>query len=671
MIDNTNLLQILYAYKKRAKEISDGYVDDVKRSRDLHTLGVYENSESMADDGRSTIKPKVVRAAVNKLNRVTMNSFKRPFSVWMVQAYDKTQREVQEELIINKQLTYFNGGLKKLKEINHKGIKEGVVFLRVGMKFVYNKEIKQATTNGYKKVLETKHPTFDIVEPENLYVPYGAEKVSEAPYVIHKIVMSRSELRKMDKKYNPEYGIYTDTDEIKGISINTDDTPNSKVDSFSYLNGREDANEQVELYEFWGDLDIDEDGISEPVVITFTDELIHRRDSNPFPKGIKPFVSWTPEFDIIQNTPFGLSMPMVLEDQQAIESFFKRSIVDHSADSVKSSMVTIKGMVDSVGMSQLMSKEPDQVIEVNAAPNTRISDILQPLVPAPLTPALGDLMNMNEQDKQSATGMSSYSLGTNSNPYKKAATVHAETESGDDTVIAYVGSFCNFIEELGRLFICLNNKYLNISDRVKLLPNEEVPIATPLDDMKIWVEANNTIYTAAQQQKYMMVMQNMEAIQSKVPEDVVIEILAHTFESVGAIRLADKLFEYKPHEDPIKQREAALAYEAAHADILHKQAQAERLHGQNQIGFKAVELDDKRDSNRNVIEANKLILQHEQHKDNVELKEHELELGLADRSLKHLELDDKRQHNADSNAVKLASSLFGGKHAAQQSTQAR
>lgn len=664
-METKDLLALVSSYKDRAESLSTQYLAEIEESRQLHREGAYD-SNSQINDGRSKMKPKVVRGAVNNMSIALATAFQRQKSVFVIEAPNKSNRIVQEELIINKQFDRYSGGVETIRKWANKGIKEGVLFVRVGMNVDYDKEKKTMKTVDGKTMFDplelTRYPVVSIVEPENLYVPYGSDKAQKAPYVVHRMVMVRSELRKLDKAYSKS-GIYTDTDSIEATSVdNTTSTQENKNESFQHLNFNDKSNELVEFFEFWGNLDLDGDGIAEPVVVAFSKMGIHRQQLNPFPKGIIPFLSWTPPFDVKENTPFGLSLAQALKDPQQIETFVKQAIINHSADSVNPPMAVNKMVVDPSNRNKILSRDSNQLIELNMPLNQSVKDVIYELVPAPLSPQFMSLSAMNEQEKKLASGLSSYHLsgGDSTNQYKKAAAVNAESEASDAILNMALLSFSNFMSDIGTIYVQFNNEYLTLKDRKLLLPDDEVAIATRLSVLKLNIRANTTRYTAVQQQKLMMVMQNITAIEGKVPEKVIVDVLAGALESMGAIEIADKLFEWQPHEDPMRAQQAQLQMEGEIAKVMKDKAQAERLHGQTMVGMQAVQNDAMRDAERMKLENNRMILGHEQHKDKMKHADNLGNIQLLDHLHKGKELDHKMDMESIKAALDTLTHFVGG-----------
>ena len=85
------------------------------------------------------------------------------------------------------------------------------------------------------------------------------------------------------------------------------------------------------VYEYWGNYDIDEDGIAEPIVCAWVGNTIIRLQSNPYPDQKPPFI--VVPFNAIPFQMHGESLASVIGDNQKVKTAIVRGVIDNMAQS--------------------------------------------------------------------------------------------------------------------------------------------------------------------------------------------------------------------------------------------------------------------------------------------------------------------------------------------------
>ena len=98
------------------------------------------------------------------------------------------------------------------------------------------------------------------------------------------------------------------------------------------------------MYEYWGNYDIDGDGIAEAIVCAWVGDTIIRLETNPYPDGKPPFlvVPFNP-------TPFkahGEASAELIGDNQKVKTAVLRGIMDNMAQSTNGQVGIREGALD-------------------------------------------------------------------------------------------------------------------------------------------------------------------------------------------------------------------------------------------------------------------------------------------------------------------------------------
>ena len=275
--------------------------------------------------------------------------------------------------------------------------KEGTVFVRTGWDFKervkkktlrnlgvqelqviqqQNPSIENVEDNGdgtynvtiSKKEAFVNKPTAKICKNEAVTVDPTASSFKEAKFITYEYEKSLSDLKREKDIYDyqpinenlltAQQGDYPETP-LGGQRAY--DNYNSGVD---YTFGFADkSSKKVKIIEYWGEYDINGDGINEQIVCAWikgTDKIL-RLDENPYPDYAIPFVSCQFGFDPF--TVWGNSVADLIGDNQQIHTAIMRGFIDNMSLSNNGQKFFQKGAIDYVNLGKLARGE--KYIELN------------------------------------------------------------------------------------------------------------------------------------------------------------------------------------------------------------------------------------------------------------------------------------------------------------------
>lgn len=197
--------------------------------------------------------------------------------------------------------------VEKLKAISPEQVQE---LLAQGVEVEVNEDGSAKLT---KRRTIKNAPTARVVKNGKFFIDPSAATIAEADYCVELRDVTLSSLKKEE--------IYKNLDKLEGTSKDRDD---SMTENNRLLNGKdrgydtedsENADESLKkmtLHEYWGNMDIDDSGIAEPVVLAWIGNTVVRFEKNPYPDKAKPY----------EATPFTKTPFMFWGDYLALLSLY-------------------------------------------------------------------------------------------------------------------------------------------------------------------------------------------------------------------------------------------------------------------------------------------------------------------------------------------------------------
>ena len=187
---------------------------------------------------------------------------------------------------------------------------------------------------GEKRIVTYSGPRVDVIPPEDMLIDPDAKSIEDALYVIHRVKRTVSYLRSKEKE-----GIYTGIEKVIR-HVSSDASMRSSEESSRYAraedatvfsgegqNQSQIARRKVEVYEWWGLLDIKGDGVAEPYLIVVAGDTIIRMERNPYAHGNAPFVELRPILDIFRFS--GIGMAELVGEFQNVKTALMRQMLDN------------------------------------------------------------------------------------------------------------------------------------------------------------------------------------------------------------------------------------------------------------------------------------------------------------------------------------------------------
>ena len=604
------------------KNNHDAEVAKITKARNLKNI---EGGAKLAKiAGRSNVQPKLIR----KNNEWQYSSLANPFlstedvfNVYPVSSEDEYASE-QNGLLLNYQ---FNNRLRKVKFINdlvHDCVDNGVVFARVGWKttttqvvenvpvFSYrnaleydlqyldglaklhneqpneflayaseeDKESLQATLRSGtpliavleryeetpKEVLLHNHPEVTVVEYRNLYIgPCYNGDITTAEFVIYSYETSIADLRK-DGKYTNLDNIENKSESILADTNHTPSTFHEDGSNFS----QEDERQRIVAYEYWGNYDINDDGIPVAITATWVGSTLVHLDRNPFPDQLHPFVSACSNH--VTNSVYGEADALVLEDNQAIVGAVTRGMIDLMGRSANAQTGIRADALDPVNLRKFNNGENYMYRPNVADPRSIMVTHTYPEIPA----AAFNMIQYQQNEAESMSGVKAFnsslsgnSLGDTATAVRGVLDATAKRESNIQQRLA------ECLITIGKKIIAMNGEFLSESEVVRVTGSKFVTIRR--DDLAGNFDLRLSISTAeadnAKAEELAFMLQTTgNTLDFSITQHILVEICK--LRKMPA--LAAKIGSYTPEPDPMAVRKAQLENLLLEAKIMEAQANA-------------------------------------------------------------------------------------------------
>lgn len=273
---------------------------------------------------------------------------------------------------------------------------------------------------GEKKIKIYSGPMVEVVPPEDFFCDPEARDIQEARFVIHRVKRTVSYLKKKEQE-----GIYSNIDDViesgtvsKGKTDEDDDeaamraTSSSRYSHYTSRNDVQKARRKIDVWEWWGLLDVDDSGIAEPYLVVVANNVIIRMERNPYAHGEAPFEVMRPILDIF--TMKGISMVDLVGEYQKAKTALMRQTLDNI--SFQNNQMWEVDETAGVDIDSLINPRPGGVVITN-----RLGAIKQ-ITPAPLEQYVYQTMEFIQGQLEQRTGITRYNQGLDANTLNKTAT---------------------------------------------------------------------------------------------------------------------------------------------------------------------------------------------------------------------------------------------------------
>jgi hypothetical protein len=549
-INKSELLQALRKDLKSAELLNSQWTAKITEWKNAYEGKPYGNEQK----GKSAIISRDVKKQSEWQHASTIDPFVSSDEV--IKCVPITSEDVssarQNELLLNTQFTRkfdrFNFMTKAVKVLDM----EGTVVVQTGWDYLdeeitVEREVVVTDDYGFQSVelqevketiVKKNQPTARVCRNEDIYIdPTCQDDLDAAQFVIYRYETDLSTLR--------QDGRYKNLDKVAkaGDEVGTDfDYREEDETNFRFSDA---PRKKILVHEYWGNYDVNDDGIAEPIVCAWVNDIIIRLQDNPYPDGKPPFL--VVPFHSVPFQIHGEANAELIGDNQKIKTAIFRGVIDNMAQSNNGQVGIRKGGLDSMNRKKWQA---GQNFEFNGSP----ADFWQGSynqIPGSAFDMIG-LMN-NEIESMTATksfsgGITGGSLGSTATGARGALDA---TSTRRMNVVRNIAE--NLVKPLMRKWMIYNSEFLEDEEIVRVTNEEFVPVRR--DDLAGKVDIAITVSTAednaAKSQELSFLLQTVGP-----NEDPTIrrEIMAQIMELMRMPEQAKKIRDYKPEPDPDQEQ---------------------------------------------------------------------------------------------------------------------
>ena len=467
--------------------------------------------------------------------------------------YEDAEAARQNELLLNTQFCRKFPRYNFINKATRVLATEGTVVIQTGWDYKeeeYEEETEVIATDEYgrdyiamgmvKKLKVLKNqPTATVCRNEDVYIdPTCMDDMDKCQFVIYRYETDISTL-KSDGRFKNLDKVELDSNDPD----NDSDYDNEDDTSFKF---EDKARKKIMVYEYWGNYDVDNDGVVEQVVCAWVGDTIIRLEDNPYPDKKPPFI--VVPFNAVPFQLFGEALAENIGDNQKIKTAITRGLIDNMAQSNNGQVGIRRGALNSQNRKRFLAGDN---FEFNTSPN----DFWQGSYNQIPGSAFNMLSLMNNEI-EAQTGVKSFSGGLNGNTLGSSATAARGTlDAAAVRKLDIVRNIAeNLIKPLMRKWMSYNAEFLEEEEVVRITNEKFVPIRR--DDLNGKIDIDISISTAednsAKSQQLSFLLQTLG---NTVPFEFTQLILADIAKLSRMPDLEKKLIDFKPQANPMQDIE--------------------------------------------------------------------------------------------------------------------
>lgn len=421
---------------------------------------------------------------------------------------------------------------------------------------------RQVGTNSVEKLIETQNqPTVETCLPDNIIIdPSCNGNLDHAEFIGEKFKSSMSALKK-DGRYKNLEKI-----NIESASPLTDPDHEEGPDNTNF-NFDDKARKQFVVHSYWGNWDINNTGIAEPICAFWVGDTMIRLEKNPFPDKKPPFVKAV--YMPVRKSSWGEPDGELLEENQKIIGAITRGSIDLLGKSANGQTGFKKGALDPVNKRKF-SRGDDYEFNISDDPRQAIHTHVYPEIPQ----SAYNLITLQQTEAESITGVKAYhtgitgeSLGQNVRNGRSALDAASKRELGILRRLAYG------VIQIGRKIIAMNAEFLSDEEVVRVTNNKFIPIRR--DDLQGTFDLELSISTAEEDNKKAEELAFMLQTTGNGMDPGLQKIILSDIARLRKMpAIADRIEKFEPQPDPVEQMLKQLEVEEAKARVAKEQALA-------------------------------------------------------------------------------------------------
>jgi len=573
--------EILQAFKADEKE-AERHQKEWFIKREEWLAETYGKPYGNEEDGKSKIVSKDIKKQLEWMLPSITDPFISTPNVIKCNpvTYEDAESAKQNELLLNTQFcrkfARYNFIMKAIRVL----ITEGSVVIQTGWDYEDEEvEVEEeviaidevtgeefVTTDMVTKTnIIRNQPTASVCRNEDIFIdPTCMDNMDNCQFVIHRYETSLGALR--------SDGRYKNLDKVAKEQASLNDDPQYYREDLTYFEFKDEPRRKLVVHEYWGNYDMDGDGIPEPIVCAWVGNTIIRLETNPYPDKKPPFI--VVPFNAIPFQMFGEALAENIGDNQKVKTAITRGMIDNMAKSNNAQVGVRRDALDSVNRKRWLAGKN---FEFRGSANDFWQGSYNQLPSSAF-----DMLSLMNNEIESQTGVKSFSGGISGSALGSTATgARGALDATSTRKMNLVRNISeNLIKPMMRKWIAYNSEFLEEEEVVRVTNHQYVPVRR--DDLSGKIDLDISISTAednaAKSQELSFLLQTVGPNEDPAVRR---EIMAQIMELMRMPDQAEKIRSYQPQPDPVQERlkeielqKLMLENKKLEADIADKYARA-------------------------------------------------------------------------------------------------
>lgn len=571
------ILKDFKADMKAADTLRLEMVAKVETWRDAYNGELYGNEQS----GKSCI----VSRDIKRQDEWQHASIKDPFvadpnivKCEPVTWEDRAAAE-QNELVLNQQFTRHFNRYRFMTDVVKLFYQEGTVIVKTSWDYedeivteqvpIYGLDLKgqpmEIGTKEVKKINVTMNkPHAAVCRLEDIFLdPTSEGDMNRAQFIIHRYETDLSTLRKAKKYKNLRKLAANVAGKNSSAAFDTEDFDQEDETEFSF---EDEPRKKIVVYEYWGNYDVDGDGVAEPVICTWVNDIMIQLESNPYPEQDLPFL-------ILMNnsTPFklyGEAAAELIGDNQKINTAIKRGIIDNMANSNNAQKGIRTGSLDPINKKRFLNGK-------NFEFNGSQADFFEGNYNA-IPQSVFAVMEQNNNENDSMLGVKAFAGGIQGQSLGSTARAASGVLDAVNVrrldIVRNIAE--NLINPLMRKWMSYNSEFLAEEEIIRITNDEFVPVKR--DDLRgeidIKIEVSTAEDNSSKAQELSFLLQTLGQGMDQKMRNLLMGQIAKLHRMPD---LAKSLEEFQPEPDPFAEKMKELEVAKIESEIAERNSRTE------------------------------------------------------------------------------------------------
>jgi hypothetical protein len=403
-------------------------------------------------------------------------------------------------------------------------------------------DVKVGTEVKIVEDMTENFPVLEVCDIKKIVIdPTAKGDIDKANFIIHEYETNLSNLHKK--------GIYKNLNLVKFNYSNVSSMNESDMDNFNF---GDKARKRLWVKEYWGYWDIDGDGKTEMIVVTYIDDIIIGLEVNPLPFNKLPFEIC--HYEPIAESNYGEPDAEVIGENQENIGAVTRAMIDIIAKSASGQEALPEGWLSAHNQRKYENGE-----NYKYNPMVHPKDAVYMHVPPEIPNSVFNFIQHQHNEVHEMVGKKPFAIGkvgssTSATAIRGSLDATAKRELG--VLRRYVKmlerSFKKMIE-LNRIFLT-DKQMFRITNDKYLIVNREKMFGK--FDIKISVTTPEDTENKISKKSFLL-----QTLGNTIPFDITKELMADIAKLENDPETEKKLREYQPQPDPIEEERKRLELE--------------------------------------------------------------------------------------------------------------